>query len=245
MFENFEKTMGKFQSSLGLLFGSVFLVGGGSGLFLVNDLVTEDWDNTPTALTETVSENFRSNVKEMTSIQAEQGILAKRQDIFEHDTPVADLERRSTEWVDYKKQEDVFAQQNEALSQELKGKQQSFFDAVMTNPDLTEKGWAELVTSFEAADLGKNVFPDTNSAYVLKECQLDSNAMAADARADFTKSCVSGESKGDTNRTIVAGFGGGALLTLALIMGGAANAERVQSAARRRRSRKQQKKPTN
>lgn len=245
MFENFEETMNKFKTSLGLLFGSVFIVGGGSGIFLVNDIVTEDWDNTPTALTETVNKNFQSNVKEMTDIQAEQDILAKRQDIFEHDTPVAEFKRRSAEWVEYKKQEDIFVQQSEVLSQELKGKQQSFFNAVMTNPDLTENGWAELVTSFEAADLGKNVFPDTDSAYVLKECQLESNAMAADARADFTKSCVSGEAKGDNSLTAIAGFGGGAFLTLALIIAASESAGSIQSAARRRRSRKQQKKPTN
>jgi len=247
MFENFERNISNFTGNFWAFMGSTLVLGGGLGFMVVDNIVMEDFDNTPTELTQSSYDAFQNNIEDMVSVTGEQDILSARQKIFEHDHSIEGLERGSAEWVDYKVQEDIFKEQKGDLSQKLKTGHSDFFNALMTNKDITEENWEGLVSSFQEADIGRAGFPGIDSAYTLKECQLEViNSGATDViQAEGIKLCMTDEQNSDVNTVILAGLGGGALLSLIGLATLNVNAERIQTAARRRRSRKQHKKPTN
>lgn len=246
MFENFERNINNFTDNFWTFMGSSLALGG-LGFMAVDNIVMEDFDNAPTELTQSSYDAFQSNIEDMVSVTGEQDILNARQKIFEHDNSIEGFERGSTEWVDYKVQEDIFKEQKGDLSQKLKTGHSDFFNALMTNEDITEEGWGKLVTSFQDSDVGRAGFPDTDDAYTLKECQLEViNSGVTDAtQAESIKSCMVSEGNSDFTTPLLVGLLGGVVLNVVGVAVLNLNAGRIQTAARRRGSRKQHKKPTN
>ena len=209
----------------------------------------EDWDVESTENTQATVAEFEAQIEQASTLKADFEMAQKRYDIFKYDNKDADYEIRSQDWIEYMATKTELEQSIDQLETQNSELKEKFWHNLAVSTDVPENKWASLITAFEKTS-GQNIGLDQDSAYVVRECQIEyaSTAQNQDVLAHAVMSCVRNEIFQDGLKATACASGG--MIGLSFLLG-VFNGNRrridawVDSREAKKKARKAQKNRTN